>query len=140
MNPFEFEGNWHSPSSDQRVSGILRSTADGTLTLSLFGCFGSPKHPADAEEYPIILGDLFGHHSECVSLVGCYITKTEYRSSGMFREEYHVQSAFFGIKVTEPTQLVFRHVQVVIGGLRQWSRSYSGFRLEPFGPKKSNDG
>jgi hypothetical protein len=132
MQAFECFGMWTIPNTETpAVAGTLRVSSNGELRLSVIGSIG-PTVKQDQEEidHPVILGTAKCPLGNTITLTKCTLTRKTFGSSVSMSEEYSARRGFFGAHLSEPSDFLFRRLQLRVEGLRSWAHSLSGFREE----------
>jgi hypothetical protein len=141
MKAFDCTGFWWLPENpDAPAAGTLRVSKSGDLRLSLIGTLGEANGGEPFKRHRIILGSVDKSiEGNEVTLLGCVLAGTSMGSYVGGREEYRAGRGFFGEHFTTESDLQFRSVLLMLGGLSEWASSLSGLSKGETRLPTSND-
>ena len=111
MEDRKLQGYWWLPTnSDKKLSGFIEFTDDGSIFLSIQGCFLQQTNPYDLESHEIILGVTYeGKH---ISLSKCSCINLNCPNLRTIQKKYRVTDAFLGIHYQNIQEMQFYKIVV----------------------------
>lgn len=128
QNPFELQGYWWLPDSEEnKLPGTLSYSQEDGAILELVGIFDSPKKLEPIQQLPIILG--VTQQGKPITLYKCIINSWTYPFTGLGGGKYRAHFVFEGVHFEAEEKIRFNQLCGSYTDLDAWVDIY-GFTIE----------